>query len=172
MYRRLYLNWIQAISQEATLKEIKSMKKILTMTVLALSLFSGLAQAADENALPALSGYDAVSYFTQKEAVRGSGMNAFRHKGQDYLFATAENLTEFKKNPDKYLPQFGGYCAFGAAMGKKFHADPTVYSVVSGKLYLNLNKDIQMKWNDKQAQMIKDADKNWKDIKSKASDKL
>tara|TARA_B110001454_G_C12723306_1_gene436454 strand:- start:57971 stop:58417 length:447 start_codon:yes stop_codon:yes gene_type:complete len=148
------------------------MKTILMIAIMALSLISGFAQAADENALPALSGYDPVSYFAQKEPTRGSGMHAHRHKGQDYLFTSAENLAEFKKNPEKYMPQFGGYCAFGAAMGKKFHADPTVFSVVGDKLYLNLNKDIQMKWNEKQAQMIKDADMNWKSIKSKASDKL
>lgn len=148
------------------------MKTILMTAMMALSLISGFAQAADENALPALSGYDPVSYFTQKEPTRGSGMHAYRHKGQDYLFASAESLAEFKKNPEKYMPQFGGYCAFGAAMGKKFHADPTVFAVVGDKLYLNLNKDIQMKWNEKQAQMIKDADTNWKSIKSKASDKL
>lgn len=148
------------------------MKTLLTATLIAFTLASGIAHAANDNALPAISGYDAVSYFTQKEPVRGSGMNAYRHNGQDYLFASAENLAEFKKNPDKYLPQFGGYCAFGAAMGKKFHVDPTVFSVVDGKLYLNLNKDIQMKWNEKQAQLIKDADKNWKKIKSVASDKL
>ncbi len=148
------------------------MKSVLTTAILALALFAGVAHAADENALPALSGYDAVSYFTGKEPVRGSGMHTHRYKGQDYLFASAESLNEFKKNPEKYLPQFGGFCAFGAAMGKKFHADPTVYSVVSGKLYLNLNKDIQMKWNEKQAQMIKDADKNWKEIRTVAADKL
>jgi YHS domain-containing protein len=135
-------------------------------------MISTQSQAADENALPALSGYDAVSYFNQKEPVRGSGMHVHRHQGQDYLFSTAENLAEFKKNPEKYLPKYGGFCAFGAAMGKKFHADPTVYSVVDGSLYLNLNKDIQMKWNDKQAQLIKDADQNWKKIRTQSSDKL
>lgn len=147
--------------------------KIQFATILTSLLLSvGMAHAADENALPALSGFDAVSYFSQKEPVRGSGMHAYRHKGQDYLFANPENLAEFKKNPDKFLPQFGGYCAFGAAMGKKFHADPTVYSVVNGKLYLNLNKDVQMKWTEKQAQMIKDADKSWKEIRGVAADKL
>ena len=148
------------------------MKTLMTTAILALALFTGNAQAADENALPALSGYDAVSYFNQKDPARGSGMHAHRHNGQDYLFTSAENLAEFKKNPEKYLPQFGGYCAFGAAMGKKFHADPTVYSVVKEKLYLNLNKDIQIKWNEKQAKMIQDADKNWKDIRTVSADKL
>lgn len=148
------------------------MKKLISSLLISVLLIAPVAYSADENALPALSGYDAVSYFSQKEPIRGSGMHAFRHKGQDYLFSSTENLAEFKKNPEKYLPQFGGYCAFGAAMGKKFHADPTVYSVVGGKLYLNLNKDIQMKWNEKQAQMIKDADKNWKDIRTVAAEKL
>lgn len=148
------------------------MNKLLSLTIMAFALFAGTLQAADENALPALSGYDAVSYFTESAPVRGSGMHTHRHNGQDYLFASAESLNTFKKSPEKYIPQFGGYCAFGTAMGKKFHADPTVYSVVNGKLYLNLNKDIQAKWNEKQAVMIQDADKNWKSIRSVAADKL
>ena len=81
-------------------------------------------------------------------------------------------MAEFKKNSDKFLGQFGSDCEFGATMGKKFHADPTVYLVKGGKLYLNLNKDVQMKWSEKQTQMITDADKNWKSIRVVAADKL
>lgn len=144
-------------------------KSLMTLTLL-IGAFS--AQAKEEFATPAISGYDPVAYFSDSAAKRGSGMHAAEHNGQVYLFSSAENKAKFKKNPSKYLPQYGGYCAFGASLGKKFHSDPTVFAVVKGKLYLNLNKDIQKKWNAKQSDMISAADKNWKKIKSKSAAKL
>lgn len=140
------------------------------MKVFALSfalLTAAFAIASDENANTAISGYDPVAYFNQNEAVRGSGMHTVEHAGQTYLFASEANKSEFSKNPVKYAPQYGGYCAFGVSKGKKFYSDPTVFAVVGGKLYLNLNKDIQVKWNAEQAQLIKDAEGEWKKIKSK-----
>ncbi len=132
----------------------------------------GSASAVEENSNVGISGYDPVSYFTAKKAQRGSGMNTASYQGQTYLFASAENKAKFKKSPSKYIPQYGGYCAFGAAIGKKFHADPKVFEIVNNKLYLNLNKDIQAKWDASQKQMIKDADKKWPKIKSKAAASL
>lgn len=67
----------------------------------------------------------------------------------------------FKADPAKYLPQFGGYCAFGAAMRKKFDGDPTVWKVVDGKLYLNLAGPVQMKWDADQANLISQAAMKW-----------
>lgn len=142
--------------------------KFLNVLFLSLSIMaSSLAFASDENANTAISGYDPVAYFKQNEAVRGSGMHTAEHAGQTYLFASEENKAEFSKNPAKYAPQFGGYCAFGVSKGKKFFSDPTVFAVVNGKLYLNLNKDIQAKWNAEQAQLIKDANGEWTKIRSK-----
>lgn len=138
-----------------------------------LSFFVSTAvYSAEEHSTPAASGYDVVSYFSGTQPVKGSGMHAVRHDGQDYLFANEENMKAFKSKPEKYAPQFGGYCAYGAALGKKFHADPLVYALVNDKLYLNLNSDIQKKWNDGQAKMIKDADSKWKKISTKAAASL
>lgn len=143
---------------------MKTMKLVTLVLALVISVF---AVASDDHAVTAISGYDPVAYFQQNAAVRGSGFHTAVHAGETYLFSSEKNKEEFKKNPSKYVPQFGGFCAFGVSLGKKFYADPTVFAVVNNKLYLNLDKDIQAKWNAEQSKMIKDADVAWKKISSK-----
>lgn len=147
------------------------MKKIIVLITLVLFTTTP-AFAADDFSLPAVGGYDLVSYFTTNAAVRGSGFHAAQYEGQSYLFSSKENQEMFEKNPTKYLPQFGGWCAYGASVGKKFHVDPTVFEVVDGKLYLNLNKEIQEKWNSDKANNIKIAHQKWDSIKSLEAGKL
>ena len=117
----------------------------------------------------ALHGYDAVAYFTAKKPIRGVAKHQTTHDGAAYRFSNQANLEAFKKNPAKYAPQYGGYCAFGAALGKKFDGDPAVWKVVDGKLYLNLNPDIQSKWEDDVPGNIRKADAQWPKIKGKAA---
>jgi YHS domain-containing protein len=128
--------------------------------------------AADEYATPAIEGYDPVAYFIEHKPVRGSANYTTKYEGKFFLFSNAADKAEFEKHPDKYLPQYGGWCSFGVAMGKKFYADPTVWTVANDKLYLNSSKNIQEKWSAKRNQMIQDADQNWVDIKSKDAEKL
>ena len=71
------------------------------------------------------------------------------YKGGKYLFVSPENSDEFKANPEKYLPQYGGYCAFGVAMGKKFDIDPGSWRIVDEKLYFNLNPMILEEKNER-----------------------
>lgn len=78
----------------------------------------------------------------------------------------------FEANPEKYAPQFGGYCAYGVAVGKKFFSDPSIWEVVDGKLYLNLDKNIQKKWNEDKSRHIKKAHSNWNDIEHKHPSEL
>jgi YHS domain-containing protein len=117
---------------------------------------------------PGISGYDPVGYFTEGKPMRGSGYHVANHEGVTYAFATKENKEMFEATPDKFVPAYGGYCAYGAAVGKKFVADPEVWKVVDGTLYLNLDKGIQGKWNKDIPGYIKKADANWKEIKDKA----
>ena len=117
---------------------------------------------------PGISGYDPVAYFTEGKPMRGSGYHVANHEGVTYAFATKENKEMFEATPDKFVPAYGGYCAYGAAVGKKFVADPEVWKVVDGTLYLNLDKGIQGKWNKDIPGYIKKADANWKEIKDKA----
>ena len=117
---------------------------------------------------PGLSGYDPVSYFTNGAPERGSGYHVADYEGVTYAFASAEHKDMFEANPSKYAPAYGGWCAYGVAVGKKFVADPTVWKIVNGTLYVNLDRGIQSKWNKDIPGHIKTGDANWKEIKDKA----
>ncbi|HHS8486875.1 TPA: YHS domain-containing (seleno)protein, partial [Legionella anisa] len=83
------------------------------------------------------------------------------------IFASKENKKTFAADPEKYLPAYGGYCAYGVAMGHKVISDPLAWKLVKGKLYLNLNKEIQGIWAKDSAGNIKKADEQWLKIKDK-----
>ncbi len=109
----------------------------------------------------ALKGYDAVAYFDQAKAI--AGKKDFEHSwmGATWRFSTMENRDLFAKNPEKYAPQFGGYCAFGVTGGYLARTDPTAWKVVEGKLYLNYNSDIQKKWSEDIPGNISKANEKW-----------
>ena len=131
-------------------------------------------QAAQEYVVAEVGadGYDVVSYFTESEAVRGNGKYTYVNDGVTYLFSSGENKNAFAENPAKYLPAYGGYCAYGVAVGKKFYGDPEVWEIVDGTLYLNLDKDIQMEWSKDKPGNIRKADTNWKNIMGKSPGEL
>ena len=117
-------------------------------------------------------GYDLVSYHTAEKPVRGDGKNVAVLDGATYLFASEENKKAFERDPERYLPAYGGYCAFGVAINKKFIGDPEVWKIVDGTLYLNLDKNIQSNWNQDIQGNITKADWNWTGIKDKSPDEL
>lgn len=115
----------------------------------------------------AVHGYDVVSFFSGKPT---AGLEKFEVAidGATYRFDSEAHLDAFKANPAKYEPAYGGFCAFGTALGKKFDGDPRYWKVVNDKLYLNLNGDIQAKWSSDIAGNIQKADTNWPRIRSSA----
>ena len=119
-----------------------------------------------------VQGYDLVSYHTSNGPVRGNGHHVSVHGGTTYLFASKENKQAFDQNPQKYLPAYGGYCAFGVSVGKKFIGDPEVWKVVDGTLYLNLDKNIQKEWLKDVPGRIETANKKWNEIKDKSPEEL
>ena len=137
----------------------------------ALSTLLGLAVMAQAGefavSTPAIAGYDVVSYHTHKRPLRGNGHYVAEHEGATYLFASREHLEEFRQDPERYVPAYGGYCAFGVAKGKKFIGDPEVWRVVEDRLYLNLDARIQDDWLKDVPGYIAAADTNWKKIKDK-----
>jgi hypothetical protein len=78
----------------------------------------------------------------------------------------------FEAKPEKYMPAYGGYCAYGVAVGKKFVVDPEAWKIVDGNLYLNLDRDIQKKWLKDVPGYIKKAEANWPKIKDKPASDL
>ncbi len=116
----------------------------------------------------ALRGHDAVAYIADGQATRGTADHATLHEGAVYRFASAKNKATFEADPARYLPAFGGFCAYGAAVGAKFDGDPEVFAVVNGRLYLNLNSDIQQKWEEDVQGNIAKANKNWRSLQNTA----
>ena len=134
--------------------------KWLLLAVLALVGLSTNALAAIDHAssVTGVQGYDLVSYHTNNRPMRGNGHHVTVVDGISYLFVNEENKATFDRNPTKYLPAYGGYCAFGVSVGKKFVGDPEIWRVVDGKLYLNLDTDIQEQWLQDVPGRIKAAD--------------
>ena len=119
-----------------------------------------------------VQGYDLVSYQTSKRPVRGNGHYLSVHNDVTYMFNSEQNKKKFDRNPSKYLPVYGGYCAFGVSVGKKFVGDPEVWRIIDGRLYLNLDERIQGQWLEDVPGRIKSANKHWKRIKDKAPSEL
>jgi hypothetical protein len=115
----------------------------------------------------AIHGYDPVAYFKENKPVKGDKKYALSWKSANWYFASQQNLDAFKANPGMYAPQYGGYCAYGLANGHKATTEPDAWLISDGKLYLNYDKDIQVKWKKKQVEYIQDANKNWPGIKDK-----
>ncbi len=143
----------------------------LIALLLAVTSQTALAAGADD-ATVAVYGYDVVSYHTDQGPMRGSGHFVSEHDGVTYLFASEQNKERFDQNPEKYVPAYGGYCAFGVSVGKKFYSDPLAWRIVDGKLYLNLDAGIQEKWLKDVPGHIKKAEANWPKIKDKAPSEL
>jgi len=119
----------------------------------------------------ALSGYDPVSYFANKP-IEGNKEINYTYKGVTYYFLTEKSKAVFKANPEKFEPQYGGWCAY--ALGKKnpelMDADPETYKITNGKLYVFYNSfgvNTKKKWTKNESDMQQNADENWKEIITK-----
>ena len=109
----------------------------------------------------ALGGYDAVAYFTQGRAVKGSKAHMLKWRGVMWYFASAENMEAFEMNAAGYAPQYGGYCAYAAATGAMGVADPLFFSIVDGRLFLNNSETLRAAWERNAKTYIARADANW-----------
>lgn len=148
---------------------MKKIKLLASLVAASMLLFASLGFAAEETQQDVngviLGGHDTVAYFTMNKAVKGySGISAV-HDGAIYHFSSEANRDTFKANPAKYAPQYGGYCAYGAAIGAKFPIDPTVFAVVDDKLYVNNSANVSKLWTAKQAKAITLADSKWSKIR-------
>ena len=141
------------------------------VSLVALLLTSLQAQAADPQIFStkagALRGYDVISYYdiaAGEKPLAGSNAHTVVYKGATFKFANAENKARFEKNPDAYIPQYGGYCAYATARDFITYSRPNAWKIVDGKLYLNNNKASFKGWQKKQDQYISEADGNWPEV--------
>lgn len=115
----------------------------------------------------AIEGYDPVAYFDMGKPMKGSMKHSYNWMGVDWHFTSNEHMMMFKENPQKYAPQYGGHCAFAASKGYVASVDPEAWTIHDGKLYLNHNESVSMKFHENMEQKIMKADMNWKEGKLK-----
>ena len=115
----------------------------------------------------AIKGTDTVAYFNEGRAVRGSDRFTYQWMGATWKFASAENRDLFASNPEKYAPQYGGFCAWAVSQGYTAPIDPNAWKIVNGKLYLNYNKRVQRTWQKDIPGNIAKADRNWPRLMNK-----
>jgi len=146
------------------------MKYLKQLTLgLILSAFVGSALALDPINTPwyndvAIDGHDPVGYFLENKPVKGKKAHKLKWQGATWQFASAENKALFEANPDKYAPQYGGYCAWAASQNAVAGIDPEQFSIIDDKLYLNYNAEVKGKWLVDTSKYIKDGDANWPDL--------
>jgi pentapeptide MXKDX repeat protein len=119
----------------------------------------------------ALKGYDPVSYFTDMKPEMGISDISYKWGGATWQFTIKDHMKMFKENPSKYAPQYGGYCAYAITKNKLVPADPAIWTMENGKLYLNVNADAQKLFRKDITDNIKIGGKNWKTL-SMSNDKM
>ena len=150
-------------------RKMKHLILVFVLTIVGLNLSH--AQSAlrtkhfnIENGL-AIQGYDPIAYFLSNKAIKGSKGFAVSAEGVTYYFSSQKNKELFLKDPKKYEPQYGGWCAYAmGAANEKVEIDPETFKIVDGKLYLFyhtwLNNTL-LKWNQDEKRLKSQADKNW-----------
>lgn len=117
-------------------------------------IFTGIVEGV------AVGGYDAVSYFSGKP-MEGTAEFSTKWKDAEWRFASAENRDLFAASPEKYAPQYGGYCAYAVSKGATAKGDPNAWTVNDGKLYLNFNESVRTTWRTDILGNISKANQNW-----------
>lgn len=109
----------------------------------------------------AIRGFDAVAYFTLGKAIKGKGRFSHDWSGAHWLFASAEDRDAFAADPERYAPQYGGYCAWHVSQGQTKRVDPTAFAIRNGKLYLFYSPGFLEVWKRDAVDNIARADTNW-----------
>jgi hypothetical protein len=129
---------------------------------------AGTAAAQEVNAPRGLAvqGYDVVAYFTDGRPVRGLARYAHRWQNAEWRFASAEHRDAFAAAPERYAPQYGGFCAYGVAQGYRVDIDPEAWRIVDDRLYLNYSHSVNRTWLSDVPGYIRQADQHWTRLRS------
>ncbi len=155
------------------MREVCSPRRRMTSAALVGLLFATVLVPAARSEEPKLSisGYDPVAYFTDGKPVPGKSEFEYLWHKLRWRFANGAHRELFAKDPDRYTPQYDGYCAMGAAGGETAHkdtVDPEAWAIVDGKLYLTHMRQAMEDWRQNPAEYIKHADENWAAVKDLA----
>ncbi len=146
------------------------MKKLLALfCLLCLPVFSDAPKIyLDNDNNLAVEGYDVVSYYNMGSPEMGIKPNETEWQGVRWRFTNAENMRKFEKNPEKYAPQFGGYCATAVASGRLAGGLPNIWEVFEDKLYFFCSHEAVQKWKENRWEMKKMAESNWPNVLKKS----
>jgi hypothetical protein len=115
----------------------------------------------------AIGGYDPVAFFTENKAIKGAEGISITWKNAKWLFSNKKHADMFKANPEKYAPQYGGYCAYGCSRGYKAKTEIEAFTVTDGKLYFNYNIKTRAEWTKDMKAYIEKADAEWEKMQHK-----
>lgn len=142
------------------------MKKVLFLLLSVIFFQDCVAQKGNKSLIfqteqGAIKGYDPVAYFNTSKPVKGKKEIAYQWKDATWYFDNEDNKKTFVANPEKYAPQYGGYCAYGWSKGYPAKIEPEAWTIVDGKLYLNYDMSVKNLWDKDQHGFIKKADENY-----------
>ncbi|MGI9287789.1 MAG: YHS domain-containing (seleno)protein [Pseudomonadales bacterium] len=143
----------------------------MLLTFSSLNLFAGVDTGTDDNDV-VLAGHDTVAYHTEGKPVLGKPDITAVYNGAIYRFSSTKNRNNFVANPAKYAPAYGGYCALGTSLGKKFQVDGKAFEVVDGQLYVNKNLKVYKSWKKDIPGNLKKSEANWPKIRDIAANEL
>jgi YHS domain-containing protein len=147
---------------------VKKLLAILTVTLLLVPFAAAEKQLINvDKDLVAVKGYDVVAYFTDSKPVKGVPQIQSIYKGARYYFASKEHKQLFDAAPEKYVPQFGGFCAYGVSNGYNVKIEPDAWMIVDGRLLLQYDTDVRDKFNKDTQGNLKKADANWPELVEK-----
>ncbi len=146
------------------MKKCMAINQLLSRLFLALFLLTvsaGFSVSHSKQGAVAIKKYDTVAYFMENKALKGNKSFSLQWHGLTWYFSTKENRDLFAISPDKYAPQYDGYCAWAMSEGRKAVTDPEVWKIVDGKLYLNCSRSAFEKWIRDIPGNIRKANANW-----------
>jgi YHS domain-containing protein len=149
--RRMNRRTLLSLSVAALVSSTAARAAQLPINTLTGGFFGGAGDTA-------ILGYDTVAYFTDGKPAKGSDNFVTTWMGAKWKFASQAHLDLFKATPEKYAPQYGGYCAYGVSVDNLVSIEPDKFTIIEGKLYLNYDADVQQKWLKNPASYIKTAD--------------
>ena len=112
----------------------------------------------------AIEGFDPVAYFTIGKPTRGKDQFSLEWSGATFKFSSQEHLDLFKAEPEKYAPQYGGYCAYAVSEGATASTVPEAWTIVDDKLYLNYSRGVRSRWSEDIPGRVARANANWPDV--------
>jgi len=112
----------------------------------------------------AIHGYDPVAYFTDGRPEVGGPQHTYRWKDAEWRFSSAGHRDAFAQDPERYAPQFGGFCAFATSRGRMVDVDPKAWAIRNGRLYLNHDSQVQGLWELRASELVEDANDRWADM--------